>query len=99
MDEHKNRWAEKLERHLHLACDAEANGDLNEAERQFRRAVFCESRLRSDVAHGKDYVKMVGPIYPTDAASSGDKTMAQSQENSHETEDPAQSRWLALPRD
>ncbi len=88
MDEQKNRWAERLQHPLHLACDAEANGDRDEAERQFREALFCEGSLRSDVAHAQDYVEMVGPVYPTGCAGSVNRIMAQSQENSHEAEDP-----------
>lgn len=75
MHEQSKARIEKLESYLNQTCDAEASGDRAEAERQFRRAVFYEAKLRSDVVHAKDYVAMVGPVYPT--VSGEDKSVAQ----------------------
>lgn len=77
MNEQLNERAEKLEHYLNLACDAEANGDRVEAERQFRRALCYEGKLRSDVTHARDYAEMVGPVYPADSAGREDNTVEQ----------------------
>ena len=65
MNELMNRTSleEKLETYLNRACQAEAEGNYTEAEQQFRYALYCEGRSRSDVENAKEYVQQAGPIY------------------------------------
>jgi hypothetical protein len=56
--------AARLEMFLLGAAEAEARGDLAEAERAFRRALFCEAKLRPDVTDVLAYVRSAGPLYP-----------------------------------
>ncbi len=73
MDDQLTQRAEKLEHHLTLACAAEARGDLVEAEQQFRRALFYESKLGGEPVPTKDYLALAGRVYPAKpAGNSGD---------------------------
>ena len=65
MNELMNRTSleEKLETYLNKACQAESEGNYTEAEQQFRYALYCEGRSRSDVENAKEYVRKAGPVY------------------------------------
>ena len=56
--------AVRLELFLAKAIEAEARGDLAEAERGFRLALFCEGKMRPDVTDVLDYVRSAGRLYP-----------------------------------
>ena len=63
---------EKLESYLNRSCQAEAEGNRPEAERQFRYALYCEDRSRSDVENAREYVRQAGHVYP-DAQSQSEQ--------------------------
>jgi len=63
--------AARLEMFLLGAAEAEAGGALAEAERTFRRALFCEAKLRPDVTDVLAYVRSAGPLYPAVAQPAG----------------------------
>jgi hypothetical protein len=63
--------AVKLEGFLNRAAEAEAKGDLAEAERVFRLALFCEAKLRPDVTDAAAYVRSAGSLYPAVALPAG----------------------------
>jgi hypothetical protein len=56
--------AVRLESLLARAIEAEARGDLAEAEKVFRLALFDEAKLRPDVTDVAAYVRSAGPLFP-----------------------------------
>ena len=63
--------AVRLEGFLAKAIKAEARGDLAEAERAFRLALFCEAKMRLDVTDAIGYVRSAGPLFPSVAQPAG----------------------------
>jgi len=61
--QNEDRLQENLDAYLNRACEAEARGDFDEAERMFRFALHCEAHSRSDVGNASEYVQRVGPLY------------------------------------
>ena len=55
--------AAKLGMLLVRAIEAEARGDLAEAEKAFKVALFIEGRMRQDVTDVLGYVRSAGPLY------------------------------------
>jgi hypothetical protein len=57
---------EQLEVYLSKACEAEARGDILEAERSFKLAVGCEALSVPSVVSALEYVRQTGPVYKQD---------------------------------
>ena len=66
---------EKLDNFLDKACQAEAEGNLSEAEQHFRYALYCEGRSRFDAENAREYVRQAGSIYPP-TQSQGEQDIA-----------------------
>lgn len=58
---------QNLEDFLTRAVTAEVGGDLIEAERLFRLALYCDAKLH-DIADCQAYILQVGPVYPADVS-------------------------------
>jgi hypothetical protein len=69
--ETQQNWTAKLDGALSKAAVAEARGDLAEAERAFRLALFCDAKMRPDVTDMAAYVRSAGPLYPAVAQPAG----------------------------
>jgi hypothetical protein len=54
---------QKREGYLARACAAESENNFFEAERLFRLALYCDGRIRLDIADAKKYVEQAGPLY------------------------------------
>lgn len=61
----------RLEGALVRATEAEARGDLAEAEKAFRLALVLEGKLRQDVTDVLGYVRSAAPLCPGVALPAG----------------------------
>lgn len=62
--------AKKVDGFLDIACKAEAEKDIEEAERLFELAVRCEARNRPEVINIQAYLDAVGRVYAEPGADS-----------------------------
>ena len=60
------RLQENLETYLNRSCEAEAKGDIPEAERLFKLALGCEGLSQPGVGNVSEYVQRAGPVYKQD---------------------------------
>jgi hypothetical protein len=62
-EEKKRHFKNRLESFLSRACESETNKDYVTAARLFRLALFCETKVRTDINSTYGYIFQAMPVY------------------------------------